>query len=560
VSGFIGVTDPEITELYSRLRDLKIFDNGITGYEVEIQHTRQGIDRSFTFVVKPCISKLRDALEITHIGKYAQSAGPIAYVYWAETEHSDAYPVSMIKDALQQVFDRLFKMSVEKAENAAQVAGLLKPEAGLDKLFSKWLSGLRDDVVTYLDTGWTVTFTTKAKPDEETPFILYPSGNGKYPDRIRISHDGVEMLGWISPHKVEGESAIFNVLVNENPILCADDIGNNMDKILGAVKRMVENPHNNPPVSLTPEKEAPMSAQETPVVKAGKPEFTLGVYPPIVNSVLGEHYCNINLAGKESADMLTQLNLGAMGGRRELLAKLDLVCQLIGYGLHFRVRNGDIEFMVYKRNKKNKDSEKQLTSVFSLGTGGHAEAHKDFFGLFANGVRTAEMDVAQTAFVSSHRESLEEIRVTLNGEDITHDVAQTANIQGFVRDSQRQQGYVGNHHFGVVMSHLVPDGAEVELIEPNNEFVGWYTAQQLITALFLQPRAREVNNRVAFVDGDKQSIIHPKTEDGWWLDTPDQIDVQLVDWDFEPWSAYIIPHLGLWADNYLTEIAAAGKL
>jgi len=300
---------------------------------------------------------------------------------------------------------------------------------------------------------------------------------------------------------------------------------------------------------IPPKKEAPVSY--VPYISAedaaeGKKEFTLGVHPSVVNAVLGEHYCKVDLTPNQVSEMLLELEKGAMGGRREFIAKMDLVCQLIGYGIHYRFVGDEVQFMVYKRNKRN--GEGQLVSVFSLGTGGHGEGKTDFVEYHISGTETISkvhgegtniMALEATTLASYEREDFEELRLELNGYQILPTTEQTRAV-GFVRDSSPKQGYVGNHHFGVVYATPVPPEAVASMKETNNDFVGWFTPQVLMEVLHLQPHAKANDGKVVLYDG-AQRLGEMKSVGG----TRDVsgIDLQLLDHDFEPWSRYIIPQL-----------------
>jgi predicted NUDIX family phosphoesterase len=214
-------------------------------------------------------------------------------------------------------------------------------------------------------------------------------------------------------------------------------------------------------------------------------EFTYGVHPSFIQELLGLDFCRVGMQKGEVIDILKQLEKGVMGGRRALIAKLDLLRQAIGYGLTYRVVMVEgvrqLQFAVYKRNKVN--GEGQLVMVLSLGKGGHVE-HKDFEDhlLSDNGDldNTGVMDLYETIDYSFLREYVEEIRVLLGELDVTTQLINSRRPVGFVHDTLPDQvGYVGNHHFGVVYVVEAPHDATFEMTEPQNDAVAWASIKDL---------------------------------------------------------------------------------
>lgn len=214
-------------------------------------------------------------------------------------------------------------------------------------------------------------------------------------------------------------------------------------------------------------------------------EFTYGVHPSFIEELLGLNVCRIGMQKGEVVDILKQLEHGAMGARRALIAKLDLLRQAIGYGLTYRVVLVDgvrqLQFAVYKRNKLS--NEGQLSMMLSLGVGGHVE-HKDFEDhlLSDNGDldNTGVMDLYETIDYSFLREYVEEIKVLLGQLIIGTQLINSRRPVGFVHDTLPDKpGYVGNHHFGVVYVVEAPADATFEMSEELNDAVCWAGVKDL---------------------------------------------------------------------------------
>lgn len=216
-------------------------------------------------------------------------------------------------------------------------------------------------------------------------------------------------------------------------------------------------------------------------------EFTYGVHPSFVAEHLGLNAAIIMANEQEVIDTLKLLEPGMMGAVRSLIAKHDLLRQLIGYGLTFKaepiVGGYEIFFAVYKRNKSN--GEGQLSSKFSLGVGGHGE-HMDVSPHYLREeegdgmIETGTLDLYETTDKSIDREYREEIKIISGGVDVTVGVNISRRPIGFVLDTKPTQlGYVGNHHFGTVYASQAPAGAAFEMIETMNEAVCWASAEQL---------------------------------------------------------------------------------
>ena len=215
-------------------------------------------------------------------------------------------------------------------------------------------------------------------------------------------------------------------------------------------------------------------------------EFTYGVHPATVEAVLGLNVCRLAMEEGQVHAVLRELEYGVMGARRSLIAKFDLLRQYIGYGLSYRIVVNDqsersVQLAVYKRNKTN--GEGQLSSVLSLGIGGHGE-HYDFVSKLAQGEdesleETGIKDLVESIDASFLRECAEEIEFFVDDRQI-YDYSATSRAVGFVLDTKPEQlGYVGNHHFGVVYVTEVPAMASFQMTESNNDAVCWASVVDL---------------------------------------------------------------------------------
>lgn len=438
------------------------------------------------------------------------------------------------------------------------------PSFGNQQLKDAWFAGLRTELAENVDMKRTFTLKTKAKPDELSTFmVIFPMrrfvpGGYVYPSTaFWISADGLEPLVRCRLPESSKDISLEVVMLNVE-VFCEDDLRAAMKDIMAIINQFVKNDWEGDTLTnkipTTPEKDRLVTLIAKSVVPA-KAEFTLGVHAPFVTEVLAPHFCDLSMEKGEVLKRLKVLERGAMGGRREYIAKNDLVRQLIAYGLTFRITPADeIQFMIYKRNKKN--GEKQMVSVFSLAIGGHAEVIPDYADYMAYDdanvtdardtavAHTNIMDLYSTTDRSFHREGPEEVTYYQGDVDVTAGVMASATPIGFVCDSSDTQGFVGNSHFGIVYLTEAPGNATFEMNEINNDSVGWATAEQLVEILFLRARRKE-QEKLVFPVGDIicEASVEATVLDG--LTNPEEmiVDEQFLENDFEPWSQYIIHNL-----------------
>ena len=443
-----------------------------------------------------------------------------------------------------------------------------------DGLLQEWLKGLDVGVRETINLTDVFSMKTVAKPDKKSVFVLivphrrFNHSLAPYPDgEFYISSDGQARLAICTVgHDVNNMmQPIVNVILSNPTVFGEEDVANALPLITPILKRMASSEWESYQLISQPryEKEKLVSLIPKSEVPA-KGEFTLGVHAPFVTEVLAKHFCDANMEKSEVLKRLAVLERAAMGGRREYIAKLDLVRQLIAYGLVFRVREGKVEFMVYKRNKLN--GEKQMVSVFSIGIGGHAEVVDDFADYMAfeekDGVLDARpdnlsstnvMDLYGTTDKSYHRESPEEVTIYQGDVDVTAGVFMTGTPIGFVCDSSDVQGFVGNSHFGIIYAAEAPSNATFEMNEPNLDEVAWLDHDTLVDLLFARAyvKGQQVLN---FPCGDVMLEAGVSVRDRSMLDKPEY--KQFLEGDFEPWSQYIIHNLHNLVDRILSRDAA----
>jgi len=434
------------------------------------------------------------------------------------------------------------------------------PSFGNPQLKDAWFAGLRTELAENVNMKRTFTLKTKAKPDELSTFmVIFPMrrfvpGGYVYPSTaFWISADGLEPLVQCRLPETSKDISLEVVMLNV-AVFCEDDLRAAMKDIMTIITQFVKNDWEGDTLTnkipTTPEKDRLVTLIAKSEVPA-KAEFTLGVHAPFVTEVLAPHFCDVGMEKAEVLKRLKVLERAAMGGRREYIAKNDLVRQLIAYGLVFRVREGKVEFLVYKRNKLN--GEKQMVSVFSIAIGGHAEPIPDFMDYMSYDdsnvtdardtqvTHTNIMDLHTTTDASYHREGPEEVTIYQGDVDVTAQVMKTGTPVGFVCDSSDVQGFVGNSHFGIVYAAEAPSNATFEMNEPNLDEVAWLDHDTLVDLIFARAHVKGLAE-VQFPCGDilnvaNVSLLGNKTD----LDAPEY--KQFLEGDFEPWSQYIIHNL-----------------
>lgn len=432
---------------------------------------------------------------------------------------------------------------------------------GNTALREMWMSGLTNGVREGLDNHFLFAMATQADPDNKTIFMVIrkhkPNINatGVQNPGFYISIDGLKMLAFCELIDTELE-----VSLHDTETFSEEDMRRALPFISDAMRA-----HITQKVTVT----TPDGPKQVSIIAEDKivknSEFTYGVYPPLVKEILGAHFCDVAMPRNEIMSTLKKLEEGAMGSRRSLAAKLDVVCQFIGYVLTFRVVNGKVQFLVYKRTKKN--NEEQLISVFSLAVGGHGE-NEDFqdYMSFAAGARfdetsplkpTGIMDLFESIDRSTRREVEQEVGFYgphVGGEvNITESVIRTLAPVGFVRNSKEEQlGYMGNNHFGLVYLQEAPAETRFEMLEDHNEAVAWVDASLLESVMFRRAymTGRE---KTEFPKGDIiYSVNMDRTEDGSVEAVDEVLLAALVTDDFEPWSQYIAHNLQPLVDRILS--------
>lgn len=440
-----------------------------------------------------------------------------------------------------------------------------------NKLLQTWLAGLRADIRETINLKRVLKLKMATPPHQLAYFLLivpYTRFNhslAPYPQGVfHISADGQTPIATIKPqHGPEGVTITYTL---EDPtVFTGEDVANAMPLIDAILQQMAAEDFEGDRFISQPryEKEKLVSLIPKSEVPA-KGEFTLGVHAPFVTEVLAKHFCDVGMEKNEVLRRLKVLERAAMGGRREYIAANDLVRQLIAYGLVFRIREGKVEFLVYKRNKLN--GEKQMVSVFSIAIGGHAEPFPDFVDYMAyeeqdgiadarpdNLTHTNVMDLYGTAELSYHREGPEEVTIYKGDEDVTSEVMKTGTPIGFVCDSSDVQGFVGNSHFGIIYAAEAPSNATFEMNEPNLDEVAWLDHDTLVDLLFARAyvKGQQVLN---FPCGDIMLEAGVSVRDRSVLDKPEY--KQFLEGDFEPWSQYIIHNLHNLVDRILSREAA----
>lgn len=205
-------------------------------------------------------------------------------------------------------------------------------------------------------------------------------------------------------------------------------------------------------------------------------EFTFGVHGPSLLRWASDNQATI-MTQEETEHVIYELGRAVMGSVRSLNEQFGLLRQAIMYSFIWRKHPElGIQFFVYRRTKTN--NEGQLAQRLSLGAGGHFEIldlslHDDLAGMHS----TPIIDFAATSLNNYYRERDEE----LNGDDLAEDVYDEPTLHGFVMDSKSTPGYVGNIHFGMLAGCRVLDvNIELGMKEPQNDAVGWFTAEELL--------------------------------------------------------------------------------
>lgn len=212
-------------------------------------------------------------------------------------------------------------------------------------------------------------------------------------------------------------------------------------------------------------------------------EFTYGFHPKLLAELVPDNAVTLIRPEEAVKKLLTDLDEIFMGARRSLTDKTECLRQMIGYMPTYRLitkPNGltGIEFAVYMRNKTN--GETRLASALSLGAGGHAES-QDVVEYVRDEVLpedqavnwTGELSAEGTLLDSSLREYSEEVKLTSDQEPID------MHFVGLVMDSKEEHGYVGNSHVGFIIAVHVADDCDFDMVEDNNDRVGWFTPKQL---------------------------------------------------------------------------------
>lgn len=206
-------------------------------------------------------------------------------------------------------------------------------------------------------------------------------------------------------------------------------------------------------------------------------EFTFGVHGQSLLTWVSDNQATI-LTQEETESVIYELGRSVMGSVRSLNEQFGLLRQAIMYSFVWRKHPElGIQFFVYRRTKTN--NEGQLAQRLSLGAGGHFEIAdiQEYFG--GDGWKsTSVIDFPLTCATNYYRERGEE----LNGDDLGRFTYQEpTTLHGFVMDSKPTPGYVGNIHFGMLAGCRVLDvNIELEMKEPQNDAVGWFTAEELL--------------------------------------------------------------------------------
>jgi predicted NUDIX family phosphoesterase len=257
-------------------------------------------------------------------------------------------------------------------------------------------------------------------------------------------------------------------------------------------------------------KQVVSSAGRAILAVADKSEFTYGVYPPHWHNVIGEgDVCRIDVAEDVMDLAIFKLGQGMMGATRSIIAKVDLLLQGIAYCPPVKVVQEDgksrVKIGVYVRNRYN--NEGQLSQKLSIGLGGHIE-HPDVRVFVVKGELTGKLDLQDTLFRSALREIHEEANF-----GTTWEVALNNLPVGFVKDGAEfhEPGYVGNHHFGAIYPVQVRDGAEFNMVEKNNDAIGWFDAADLRlaevqTGAKFEPWSQMIIKEILALSTDPQEI------------------------------------------------------
>lgn len=231
-------------------------------------------------------------------------------------------------------------------------------------------------------------------------------------------------------------------------------------------------------------------------------EFTYGVHAGFLAAHVPDNRASI-YGVEHTRKVLEALDKGLMGSVRSLNHEHELLRQSIAYTLPHQIdHKADVRFMVYLRTKKNvgANGEEQLAQKLSLAPAGHLtrpDLRYYFLGDKEMAVESEVIDYQSTLKANHDRELDEEVTYETYSESEGYGERKMAKVLeshpiGFVMDSKPERGYVGNIHFGVVHLVRIPATALARMNEHFNEFVGWFTPEQLI-AHITTPAESEVN-------------------------------------------------------------------
>lgn len=215
-------------------------------------------------------------------------------------------------------------------------------------------------------------------------------------------------------------------------------------------------------------------------------EFTYGVHARSVLGLIKDNKATI-MEPAGAAEVLAKMDSMLMGSVRSLNDTYELLRQGIAYTLPFKLHEGKLYFLVYKRTKRN--NEGRLAEKLSLAPGGHIEGRDlSYYMVDGGDGKAVESDTicwSDTLRRNMTRELCEEVDFTSKYFEHTERhiglmAATAATAIGFVMDSKPEIGFVGNTHIGVIYGVQVPTDAGFIMKDEYNTSVGWMTGEDLL--------------------------------------------------------------------------------
>jgi predicted NUDIX family phosphoesterase len=215
-------------------------------------------------------------------------------------------------------------------------------------------------------------------------------------------------------------------------------------------------------------------------------EFTYGVHARSVLGLVKDNKATI-MEPAEAASVLEKMSGMLMGSVRSLNDTYELLRQGIAYTLPFKLHEGKLHFLVYKRTKRN--NEGRLAEKLSLAPGGHIEGRDLSYYMIDDGtglmVESDTICWGDTLMRNMTRELCEEVDFTSKYFEHTERhiglmASAGAKAIGFVMDSKPEIGFVGNTHIGIIHAAQVPSDAGFVMKDEYNTSVGWMIAEDLL--------------------------------------------------------------------------------